>query len=126
MSEKVFNRFGARVAIIASVVIAASICCFVFNNVWIAVIMLSVAGFCNSLLYPIQLVCLNRLIPSGQRATLISVNSMFFSIAMIIIFHVTGFLADRFGLGNVLMGLGILLLVFILVKGSSLLRTASA
>lgn len=111
-SDKVFERFGKRIAVAASFLIAVSIGCFVFEVVWLSVVMLSVAGFCNSLLYPIQSAVLNELIPSEQRATLISVNSMFFSIAMIVLFPVAGLLADRMGLGKVLLGIGCLLVVF--------------
>lgn len=43
-----------------------------------------------SMLYPVQSICLNRLIPSEQRATLISVDSMLFSIVMIVLFPAAG------------------------------------
>ncbi len=62
------------------------------------------------MLYPVQSEQLNSLIPSGQRATLISVNSMFFSIAMILLFPLAGFLADLWGLTAVLVGMGGVLL----------------
>ncbi len=39
---------------------------------------------------------LNQLIPSRQRAALISVNSMFFSAGMSLLFPLAGALADRF------------------------------
>ena len=100
---------------IASLIIAVAIACFVFERAVLSVVMLSAAGFCNSMLYPIQSAILNGLIPSEQRATLISVNSMFFSIAMIILFPVAGFLADGLGLGRVLFGIGCLLVVFTLL-----------
>ena len=111
-SDKVFEKFGRRIAVIASFFIAAAIACFVFETAWLSAVMLSAAGFCNSLLYPIQSSILNGLIPSEQRATLISVNSMFFSVAMILLFPVAGFLADEMGLGKVLFGIGCLLVVF--------------
>ncbi|MGN0425770.1 MAG: MFS transporter [Acetatifactor sp.] len=111
-SDRLFERFGRRIAVTASFIIAGAIACFVFEVAWFSVAMLSAAGFCNSLLYPIQSAILNGLIPSEQRATLISVNSMFFSIAMIIFFPVAGFLADEMGLGRVLFGIGCLLVVF--------------
>lgn len=114
-SDKVFGRFGKRTAVIAALIIAVAIACFVFERAVLSVIMLSAAGFCNSMLYPIQSAILNGLIPSEQRATLISVNSMFFSIAMIILFPVAGFLADGLGLGRVLFGIGCLLVVFTLL-----------
>lgn len=72
---------------------------------------LDMASFCNSVLYPIQSISLNRLIPSKQRATLISVNSMAFSVGMVLFFPIMGALADGFGLAIVFAGLGILLTV---------------
>lgn len=64
------------------------------------------------MLYPVQSEQLNSLIPSGQRATLISVNSMFFSVAMILVFPLAGALADMYGLTVVLVGIGLALAVF--------------
>lgn len=112
LSDKVFTRFGSRTVIPAAFIIAVAICSFALENTLVAVIMFSVASFCNSLLYPIQSSMLNALIPSEQRATLISVDSMFFSIAMIIIFPITGAVADVTGLGKALLGVGVLLGTF--------------
>lgn len=71
--------------------------------------------FFNSALYPIQSEALNQLIPSEQRATLISVDSMFFSVAMILMFPLAGFLADLWGLAMVFTGIGLTLLLFVMV-----------
>ena len=65
-------------------------------------------------LYPVQSDSLNALIPSEQRATLISVDSMCFSIAMIVLFPLAGAFADRWGLKTVLLLLGAILLMFLL------------
>ncbi len=73
-----------------------------------------IAGFCDSVLYPIQSESLNQLIPSEQRATLISVNSMFFSIVMIIIFPIAGKIADFLGLVSMFPIIGVILLLFII------------
>lgn len=58
---------------------------------------------------------LKRNIPSKQRATLISVNSMSFSIAMIVMFPLAGVLADHWGLTAVLVGVGVVILIFAIV-----------
>ena len=58
---------------------------------------------------------LNKMIPSEQRATLISINSMFFSIGMIIIFPIAGLLADYFGLGRIFAGISVILVLFVLI-----------
>ena len=60
------------------------------------------------------------MIPSEHRATLISINSMFFSIAMIILFPIAGSLADRFGLARIFVGLGVILLLFVLSLGKKM------
>lgn len=114
-SDRIFEKLGRKVAVLSAFAIAISIMFFVFEIPWLSVVTLSIAGFSNSLLYPIQSAILNGLIPSEQRATLISVNSMFFSIAMIILFPVAGLFSDRFGLGRVLLVIGAILILFTLL-----------
>ena len=114
-SDKIFEQFGKKIGVVAALAMAVAIACFVFENIVLSVAMISIAGFCNSLLYPIQSGILNSLIPSEQRATLISVNSMFFSVAMIIIFPVVGFVSDQIGLGKSLLGIGFVLIGFTLL-----------
>ena len=114
-SDKIFERFGKKIGVLAAFAMAVAIGCFVFENTILSVAMISIVGFCNSLLYPIQSGMLNSLIPSEQRATLISVNSMFFSVAMIIIFPVVGFVSDQIGLGRSFLGIGFVLLGFTLL-----------
>ena len=114
LSEKIYQSLSSRTAPIAATIIAIAIITFVFQNIVVSVTALSVAGFCNSVLYPVQSGILNKMIPSEQRATLISVNSMFFSIGMIILFPIVGFLADYLGLAIVFALTGVLLFLFIM------------
>ena len=78
----------------------------------LACVELESAGFCVSLLYPVQSDGLNMLIPSGQRATLVSVDSLFFSAAMVVMFPLAGKAADIYGLMAVFSVIGIGLIVF--------------
>ena len=78
MSEKIFQKLKQKTAFIAAFVIGLSLCCYAFENVVVSITAFAAAGFFNSVLYPIKSDALNQLIPSGQRATLISVDSMFF------------------------------------------------
>lgn len=55
----------------------------------------------------------NRLIPSAQRATLLSVASMLFSVVMIVMFPLMGWLIERSSFTTTFGGLGILLLIVI-------------
>lgn len=110
-SEKVFGILGERVVVAASTVIGLCFVGFGYENVTVAAAALLTASYFNSVLYPIQSISLNRLIPSKQRATLISVNSMAFSVGMALLFPVAGALADRFGLPQVFLAMGVMLTV---------------
>ncbi|MBD5472739.1 MAG: MFS transporter [Lachnospiraceae bacterium] len=111
-SEKLFRRFGEKIAFIGTLAIAMAFVGYGFQNIFLSITVFCIAGFFNSVLYPVQSELLNRLIPSKQRATLISVNSMFFSIAMILLFPLAGMLADKWGLTAVFVGIGVVLLIF--------------
>lgn len=108
-SEKLYSGLGEKIVNICAIVIALGIAAFGLQSLPIAIAALVLTSFCNSLLYPIQSISLNRLIPSEQRATLISVNSMAFSVGMAILFPAVGALADWFGLPLIFLGLGLLL-----------------
>lgn len=111
-SEKLFRKFGEKIALIGTLAIAMAFVGYGFQNIFLSIAVFCIAGFFNSVLYPVQSELLNRLIPSKQRATLISVNSMFFSIAMILLFPLAGMLADKWGLTAVFAGAGVVLLIF--------------
>lgn len=57
----------------------------------------------------------NLLIPSGSRATLLSVSSMLFSVAMIVLFPFAGWLVERIGFSTSFGLLGIVLLISLIV-----------
>ena len=113
MSERIYAALGKKTAQIGACVIAAAFLAYGVQNLFVSAAAFAAASFFNSVLYPIESEQLNSLIPSGQRATLISVNSMFFSIGMILLFPLAGFLADVWGLTMVLVGTGGVLLGFL-------------
>lgn len=116
LCAKTFDSiFGSRGKYIATILVAVSIFGFGFEN-WISSILsFMILNFANSLLYPISSNALNERIPSEQRATILSVNSMMVSLFMIFIFPVSGFLGDLVGLKLVFHGLGILLISFMII-----------
>ena len=114
VSEKMYRWLGKKCLIPETVIIAGAILCYGAGKAGVAIAALMCAGFANAALYPIQSDSLNALIPSEQRATLISVDSMCFSIVMIVLFPLAGALADRWGLKTVLLLLGVILLLFLL------------
>lgn len=123
MSDRIYQRFRKKTVFAGTVVIAAAFLCYGFENVTVSVIAFSAAGFFNSVLYPVQSDSLNQLIPSGQRATLISVNSLFFSVAMILMFPLAGMLADHLGLGTVFACIGTAVMIFAFICLWSLSKT---
>lgn len=114
-SEKLYKLLGSHVAGISSYMIAFGVVVFGFGNLYGAIGALLVASFFNSALYPIQSSSLNRLIPSQQRATIISVDSMVFSIVMLLLFPAAGVLADLLGLAQIFLGIGLGMCVLIAV-----------
>ena len=78
-----------------------------FGNIPLSIFCFSLMGFANTLLYPIQSDKLNRLIPSDYRATIISVNSMAYSLFMLLLFPVVGVIAERVGLNTTFAALGV-------------------
>ncbi len=113
ISEKLSKRIGKGTAQVGAFVIAVAFVVYGFHNLFVSVVAFSAAGFFNAMLYPLQSKQLNCLIPSGQRATLISVNSMFFSVAMILLFPLAGMLADWCGLRTILVTVGVILLILL-------------
>ena len=75
---------------------------------------LSVYLLTNALYAVYQPIYYNELqayLPSSVRATMLSINSMLFSLSMIVIFPLTGWLIDRWGLVAVFLVLGFILLL---------------
>lgn len=64
-----------------------------------------ITGLIDGLLYVAVQDYINKMIPSERRATVLSFQSMTFSLYMIIFFPVIGFFGDRFGLGYSFAGL---------------------
>ncbi len=111
--KKILRIFKQRTVYIVSLLLSAGIIGMFLNNLILSTACFMMSSYANALLYPIQSSSLNRLIPSEQRATIISVDSMLFSIAMIIVFPITGIFAEIIGLNNVFFILGIILLFMI-------------
>ena len=111
--NKILKIFKQRTVYIVSLLLSVGILGMFLNNLILSTVCFVLSSYANSLLYPIQSSSLNRLIPSEQRATIISVDSMLFSISMIIVFPITGAFAEIIGLNNMFFILGIILLFMI-------------
>ena len=84
----------------------------------VSITIFCVMNYVNALLYPIQSEALNELIPSEQKATIISIDSMMFSFSMICMFPLSGLFADKFNLHITFFVLGItqILMIILLIN----------
>ncbi|MGL4847815.1 MAG: hypothetical protein ACRC28_02650 [Clostridium sp.] len=93
--------------------IGISIVFLSFEKVEISIISFLIINYFNALLYPIQSMSLNKLISSEERATIISIDSMIFSIFMFIGFPICGILGEWISLSIVFFILGIIQIISI-------------
>ena len=114
VSSRLSEKFGGKIPLLGTALTSLSLIAFSFERLYLSIGMLLIASFFISALYPIQSNTLNQRIPSAQRATLISVNSLFFSLFMIILFPAIGALADAMGLGFAFACLGVIVAISLL------------
>lgn len=102
--------------------ILISLCLWVIIHPSLGFFSLFLLGFLDSLLYVTLMHIINESIQSHQRATLLSVNSMFFSLVMIVIFPLFGYIAEftslslAFSILSVFTGVIALILSFMNIK----------
>ena len=113
--EKLIILLKDKTKYIVSLLMGISIIMISSHNLMISIVFFGIMNFVNAMLYPLQSDSLNKLIPSKQRATIISVNSMIFSLVMICVFPICGFFADIFNLHIVFFALGIMQVTIILL-----------
>lgn len=113
--EKVIVVFKENTKYAISILMGVSIVMISSNNIVISIIFFAIMNYANSVLYPIQSASLNKLIPSEQRATIISIDSMMFSFTMVCLFPVCGLLGGVFNLHITFFILGIIQVLLILL-----------
>ncbi len=106
--EKITYVFKDKTRYVASALMGISIVFISGKILSVSIIFFGVMNYVNALLYPIQSEALNELIPSEQRATIISIDSMIFSFSMICMFPLCGLFADKFNLHITFFVLGII------------------
>lgn len=109
-SDRVYSLLKNKTIYAAPLVTGVCLIGFQARSISLSVVLFMAATCANALLYPVQSISLNSLIPSGQRATLISVNSLLFSLAMVLLFPAAGALAGSLGLYRVFAALGVIIL----------------
>jgi MFS family permease len=115
-SEWFLSRFGHRAKFVASIMMGFGVLAMSRYHLVISILAFAVINYANSVLYPIQSAAINELIPSKQRATIISVNSMIFSVLMVLLFPICGLFADLTDLHLVFLMLGLFqLLIMVMI-----------
>ncbi|WP_127850159.1 MFS transporter [Lacticaseibacillus hulanensis] len=91
------------------------------NNLPLMLVMYLVFEAVIAVVYPLFNSYYNVLIPSAQRATLLSVASMIFSVEMVVVFPVCGWFVSAVGFNATFAGLGVALLIG-MVAGRSFIK----
>lgn len=98
LSDKVEKRLNMNKYLLIPICMGMATGLFAVTEGIISLGMFWLVGLFTAMLYPIGSNKMNELIPSEQRATIISIDSMMFSLAMIIFFPVAGFIGEYVGL----------------------------
>lgn len=107
-AHKIEKRLGEKKIILSSVIVLAIMYWFLYIPSATFLVVIAI-GFIDSLIYVVLNTYINHLIPSEQRATLLSFSSMLFSMMMIILFPLVGLMGDQFGLPNTFLALAVVL-----------------
>jgi MFS family permease len=114
LAPRVRRLFAKRTTtvIAASLASVAALVILGLNNVfWLAIVVLVVWGFVASVAGPVRAAYLNEMIPSRQRATVLSFDSLFGSLGGVGIQPALGRAADLWGYGTSLVIGGVVELI---------------
>jgi MFS family permease len=108
-AEKLEKRFGESLILkISPAILALSVFAMYFTD-W-ALLPFCIMNVLETVVFVATRDYINRIIPSDRRATILSFESMMFSVAMILIFPLFGFISDFLDIKNTFLLLGALLL----------------
>ena len=116
LSNKIYKKFKSRGWLLISMIISLSIILIGYSSREILILIFLTVGFLTSILQPISSKLINSMVESKQRATIISVESMFYSLMMIILFPVCGLIGDKFSLEISFRLIGVIGVVITLIQ----------
>ncbi len=117
LSEKIGSRLGSRASLVGGLLVAVGILLMSGSPLPLSIAGYALASMANAALYPLQSNELNRLIPSAQRATILSVSSMCFSMVMVALFPLMGGLMEWLSMTAVFFGAGAVMLLYVAAAG---------
>lgn len=98
LSSEIYKRYKSSGWISISIFMSILIILMGFTENKLSIIFFLCIGFLTAILQPISSKLINSMVESNQRATIISVESMFYSLMMIILFPLCGFIGDKIDL----------------------------
>jgi MFS family permease len=128
-SDRIKARFGeARVLYSAPVFIVSSLFLLAALQVFPALLFVGVIGFVTAVIRPLVLSRIQNEVPDDIRATILSMQSLMFTVLIAIGEPIMGFVADQSGLPAAYVGLAAsltILIVILLVKSRHLVSEAA-
>lgn len=110
-ASKVGDKFGDKIFYIMFILFGVSLLLSSLNNLVIVVVSIGVLRFVNATMLPIFSSVANKNIDSQERATMLSVVSLFLSFGMAITDPIIGVVADTYSLSMVYRILGVICIV---------------
>lgn len=123
--EKIEKILKDKTSIIISILIGITIVLFGITKGVISIIVFWCLGLFTSILQPISSNKINNLVESKQRATIISIDSMFFSLMMILSFPVSGYIAEKISMKVAFVIVGFINLLVVGISGVYIKRTTN-
>lgn len=115
ISPYIEKRLKKETGFIIGLLMAMGLGIFAISTKGWTIVVFCLVGFLTAILQPINSEEINEFIPSEQRATLISVQSMGYSLMMVLFFPIAGVIGELVGLRVTFMILGILMIGCIIV-----------
>ena len=98
LSDKIYKKYNASGWLSISMIISFLLILMGNISKELSIFTFLAIGFLTAILQPISSKLINSMVESKQRATIISVESMFYSLMMIILFPVCGLIGDLLSL----------------------------
>ena len=115
-SDKMYKAFKDKGILVTTLLLGVFITLATFAGKYSFVMILCIKGGLTSILQPISSNMLNERIESSKRATLISLESMCYSLMMIILFPVIGLIGDKLSLEIGFLIIGIITIISSLIE----------
>lgn len=116
LSDKIYKKFKSIGWLLISMIISVLIISIGYISGEIVILIFLSIGFLTSILQPISSKLINSMVESKQRATIISVESMFYSLMMIVLFPICGLIGDKFALEISFKFIGIIGVVITIIE----------